>query len=885
MTETPHRTIYRNDYTPPDYTVDSIDLRFELGDETTLVTSRLALRARYDASGGSRPLVLNGKNLTLCGLKLDDLPLAPERFSVADDLLTIPEVPAAFTLEVHTILRPQDNTALEGLYRSAGMFCTQCEAEGFRAITWFPDRPDVLTLFTTTIVADRQQYPVLLANGNLRERGELPDGRHFATWHDPFRKPGYLFALVAGDLVRISDTFTTCSGRGVALHIYVHEQNRDKCDHAMRSLKKAMRWDEQVYGREYDLDIYMIVAVDDFNMGAMENKGLSVFNSCYVLARPDTATDEDYHAIEEVIGHEYFHNWSGNRVTCRDWFQLSLKEGLTVFRDQEFSADMQSRGVKRIEDVRNLRTSQFPEDGGPMAHPVRPDSYMEINNFYTATVYSKGAELVRMLHTMLGREPFRRGMDLYFERFDGQAVTVDDFVRTMAEAGGLDLGQFALWYSQAGTPQLVASGSYDAAARTFTLTVSQSCPATPGQPIKKPLHIPLAVGLLGADGTELPLTLAGETPRTGTSRVLHLQAAEETYCFTGLDEEPVPALLRGFSAPVKLDYPYSHEQLALLMAHEPDPFCRWEAGQRMAVQLLLGLAGDVQQGRELSLDPAFAAAFRETLVSDHPDRAFLAETLTLPTEKYLAELVPVVDPGALYTSRQFVIRSLAAEFRDDFVKVRAANRNGLPYDPEDGLSGARRLANLCLAYLMSSRNRESIDLCVEQYRRADNMTDSIGALTPLASCACPERRELLDDFYRRWQGERLVVDKWFSLQAASTLPGTLDELRALLDHSAFELANPNRFRSLVAAFSQRNQVRFHDPGGAGYRFLADQLLRLIPVNPQVSARLLAPLTTWRRFEPGRGLLMREQLQRILAVPDLPRDVFEVVTKSLEGDPI
>jgi len=882
MTETAHRTVYRKEYTSPDYLVDSIDLRFELGDDVTIVTSRMALQREYDASLVTRPLVLNGKNLTLRELKLDGAPLGKNLYSVTDELLTIHEVSSSFTLEVTTELRPQDNSSLEGLYRSSGMFCTQCEAEGFRAITYYPDRPDVLTLFTTTIIADRLQYPTLLSNGNLQTKGELPDGRHFATWHDPFRKPSYLFALVAGDLVCVEDSYTTCSGRDVALQIYVHQQNSDKCGHAMRSLKKAMRWDEEVYGREYDLDRYMIVAVDDFNMGAMENKGLNVFNSCYVLASPATATDNDYHAIEEVIAHEYFHNWSGNRVTCRDWFQLSLKEGLTVFRDQEFSADMQSRGVKRIEDVRGLRTSQFAEDGGPMAHPVRPDSYIEINNFYTATVYNKGAELVRMQHTMLGAEQFRRGMDLYFDRFDGQAVTVDDFVRTMAEAGAIDLDQFALWYSQAGTPQLSASGFYNDAEKTFTLTVSQSCPATPGQPEKSTLHIPLSLGLLGRNGEQLPLTLVGESHRTAATRLLHLRSEEESFCFTGLNEEPTPALLRGFSAPVKLDYPYRHEQLALLAAHEPDPFCRWEAGQRMAVQVIIGLVAARQQGFEPTLDPAFADAFRATLASGHPDRAFLAETLTLPSEKYIAELVPEVDPEAIHAARQFVIRTLATCFRDDFMAVRTNNLNSRPYAPDDGRSGERRLANLCLAYLMSSGGQNEIDLCLAQYRMSDNMTDTVGALMPLASCDCPERRETLDDFYRRWQGERLVVDKWFSLQATSTLPGTLDEIQALLNHPAFELTNPNRFRSLVGSFSQGNQVRFHDPGGAGYRFLADQLLRLIPVNPQVSARLLAPLTTWRRFEAGRSGLMMQQLQRIQAAADLPRDVYEVVTKSLEG---
>ncbi len=609
MTETIHSTIYRKDYLPPDYVVDSVDLSFELGEESTIVTSRMALRANYDASQRLRPLVLNGEHFALRELTIDGAMLGQDRYTVTRELLTVHAVPPTFTLEVKTELHPRDNTCLQGLYYSAGMFCTQCEAEGFRSITYYPDRPDVLSIFTTTIIADRERYPVLLSNGNLLAKGDLPGGRHFAKWHDPFRKPGYLFALVAGDLVCIDDHFTTCSGREIALRIYVQEQNRNKCGHAMLSLKKAMRWDEESYGREYDLDCYMIVAVDDFNMGAMENKGLNIFNSRYVLATPETATDDDYMAIEEVVGHEYFHNWSGNRVTCRDWFQLSLKEGLTIFRDQEFSADMNSRGVKRIADVRYLRTAQFAEDAGPMAHPVRPDSYIEINNFYTATVYHKGAEIIRMLATLLGPVRFRRGMDLYFERHDGQAVTVDDFVQAMADAGAVDLSQFCLWYSQAGTPQVIASGVYDPAQGTYSLTLRQSCPPTPGQPDKQPLHIPLALGLLRKDGREMPLTLAGESEKGPTTRVIQLRSKEEVIRFTGLDEEPVPALLRDFSAPVKLDYPYRHEGLALLMAHEPDPFCRWEAGQRMASQLILGLITAWQEGKEIPLDPAFARLF------------------------------------------------------------------------------------------------------------------------------------------------------------------------------------------------------------------------------------------------------------------------------------
>ena len=883
MTETLHRTIHRTEYTPPDYLIETVTLRFELGEESTLVTSRLQIRANHDTSTEPRPLVLDGRRFMLRGVNLDGVPLTPDRHRLDSETLTIPDVPSSFVLEVVTELRPQENTFLEGLYRSGGMFCTQCEAEGFRSITCFLDRPDVLALYTTTIVADKERFPVLLSNGNLVESGDLPDGRHFATWHDPFPKPCYLFALVAGDLACHEDTFTTWSGREVALRIYVEARNREKCGHAMGSLKRAMRWDEETFGREYDLDIYMIVAVDDFNMGAMENKGLNIFNSRYVLASPATATDDDFQAVEEVIGHEYFHNWSGNRVTCRDWFQLSLKEGLTIFRDQEFSAAMGSRGVKRIADVRNLRTVQFAEDGGPMAHPVRPDSYLEINNFYTMTVYNKGAEVIRMIRTLLGAERFRQGMDLYFSRHDGQAATVDDFVAAMEEAGGVNLGQFRRWYSQAGTPSLEVSGRFVPAEGTFVLTVRQSCPATPGQPDKEPFHIPFVMGLLDRTGRELPLTLAAETATVPTTRTLEIRKAEESFRFTGLDAEPVPALLRGYSAPLKLTYPYRHADLVLLMAHEPDPFCRWEAGQQLAVKVMLGLVPDRQAGRELRLDPSFVAAYRSVLTGGGGDRAFQAEALTLPSESYLAELMPVIDPDALHAVRQFVRRTLAEQLQAELVAVREECRSRGSYRSDDGRAGHRRLVNLCLGYLSTLNLPKTNGLCLDQVRHADNMTDVMGGLVPLASCDCPERRTALTEFYGKWRDDRQVVDKWFSLQATSSLPGTLAEVTALLEHPSFELTNPNRFRSLVGAFSQGNQVRFHDPGGAGYRFLGDQLLRLIPVNPQVAARLVSPFTRWRRYDPGRQLLMRAELERIRGVPNLPRDVYEIVEKSCSGN--
>ena len=720
----------------------------------------------------------------------------------------------------------------------------------------------------------------MLSNGNRVAQGELPDGRHFATWHDPFKKPSYLFALVAGDLVHIADRFTTMSGRPVNLEIYVEEKNRGKCDHALRSLIRAMRWDEEQFGREYDLDTYMIVAVDDFNMGAMENKGLNVFNSRYVLASPESATDEDYQAIEEVIGHEYFHNWTGNRITCRDWFQLSLKEGLTIFRDQEFSADMQSRAVKRIADVKGLRSSQFAEDAGPLAHPVRPESYVEINNFYSMTVYHKGGEVIRMLRTLLGKEGFRAGMDLYFARHDGQAVRVDEFVQAMADAGRRDLSQFMRWYDQAGTPVLTVSDDYDQAGGVYTLRVTQSCPPTPGQPEKKPFHMPLAMGLLDSKGREFALRLEGESEPVGGSRVLELREATESFRFQEIASRPVPSLLRNFSAPVKLEYPYSDQDLALLMTCDSDPFVRWEAGQVQALQLIMGLVADYQGGRELRIGESFVDSFGRLLADVEQDRSFLADALALPSESYLAEQMAVIDPAAIHEAREFVRAALGEQLREGWLTVRAACAPSAPYRPDDGLAGCRRLSNLALSYLMATESREAIELSSRQFQGADNMTDSLGALATLAGCACPERDQALASFYRRWRDDRGVIDKWFSLQATSALPDTLSRVNALLDHPDFDIRNPNRARSLIGAFSQGNQVRFHEASGAGYRFLADQILRLNAINPQIAARMLTPFSRWRRFDAARQELMKGELTRILALPGLARDVYEIAAKSL-----
>ncbi|MBN2362383.1 MAG: aminopeptidase N [Deltaproteobacteria bacterium] len=874
------RTIYLRDYLPPDFLVDTVDLRCELGEETTRVRSRLALR-RNPARPAGAPLVLDGKELELESIALDGRPLAAGEYQVDAEHLTVDRVPDSFALELVTAIRPQDNTALSGLYKSSGNFCTQCEAEGFRRITYYPDRPDVMASFTTTVVADPARYPVLLSNGNLVDQGALADGRRWATWRDPFNKPAYLFALVAGDLVCAEDRFTTMSGRQVRLQVYVQQPNADKCEHALRSLQRAMRWDEQVYGREYDLDVYMIVAVDDFNFGAMENKGLNVFNSKNVLAKPETASDEDYEAIQGMIGHEYFHNWSGNRVTLRDWFQLSLKEGFTVFRDQQFTADMTSAAVKRIRDVAVLRSAQFREDAGPLAHSVRPDSYVEISNFYTVTVYNKGAELVRMLHHLLGAERFRRGTDLYFERHDGQAVTTDDFVAALQEASGVDLTQFKRWYTQAGTPLLEVGAVTDAAARTCTLTVRQSCPSTPGQPDKEPFHLPFAIGLIGSDGRELPLRLSGEPEAAAaTTRVLEIRQHQEKFVFDDVTGPVVPSLLRGLTAPVKVAYDYSDDDLAFLLAHDGDPFNRWDAGQQLAIRVLGRLVDDQRADRTMRLDGRLVEAFRSTLNDARLDRRLKAQALTLPDEGYLAELSSEADPAAIHEARQFVRRQIGLALKSELTTAYWANHDGGPYTVDARAIGRRRLKNACLGYLMELDDSALRVICVEQFNHSDNMTDVVAALVALANVSCPERSQSLRAFYDKWRDDPLVVDKWFAIQATSRLPNTLNAVKALLHHQAFNIKNPNKVRALIGAFCQANPVRFHDPTGAGYAFLTEQVLALDAINGQMAARMCQPLSSWKRYEPGRREQMRAQLQRLAATPRLSKDVYEIVAKSL-----
>lgn len=886
-TEQP-KTIYLKDYQAPEYLIDETHLNFELFEDHTLVHARLVMRRnpeRQAATGVALPpLVLDGQQLELLAVALDDVALSPADYQLDDSHLTLQPKSESFVVSSSVRIHPELNTALEGLYKSGKMFCTQCEAEGFRKITYYLDRPDVMSRFTTTLSGEKLKYPVLLSNGNLIASGAGEGGRHWATWEDPFKKPAYLFALVAGDLWCVEDSFTTMSGREVTLRIYVEPENIDKCQHAMDSLKRAMKWDEEVYGREYDLDIFMIVAVNDFNMGAMENKGLNIFNSSCVLARAETATDAAHQRVEGVVAHEYFHNWSGNRVTCRDWFQLSLKEGFTVFRDASFSADMNSRTVKRIEDVAFLRTHQFAEDAGPMAHPVRPDSYMEISNFYTLTVYEKGAEVLRMIHTLLGAETFRKGSDLYFERHDGQAVTCDDFVKAMEDASGLDLTQFKRWYTQSGTPRLAVSESYDAAAGTYSLTFRQSCPPTPGQPSKLPFVIPVEMGLLDARGQDLPLRLQGEAAAVGTNRVLSVTEEEQTFTFVDIPEKPLPSLLRGFSAPVKLSFPYDRDQLMFLMQHDSDGFNRWEAGQQLAVQVLQELIGQQQRGEPLVVDARLVQALRSVLENEALDQAMVAEMLSLPSEAYLTEISEVADVEAIHAAREFARRQLAEALFEPLWKRYQANREvsrQTPYVAEAAHFARRSLQNIALSYLMLSERPEVLAACQEQFEACDNMTERLAALAVLVNSPfAQERDKALAAFAERFKEDPLVMDQWFSVQAACPLPGGLERVKALMEHPAFNLKNPNKVRALIGAFAGQNLINFHQADGSGYRFLADIVIRLNVLNPQIAARQLAPLTRWRKYDSTRQALMRGELERILASGELSSDVYEVVSKSL-----
>ncbi|WP_409075464.1 aminopeptidase N [Pantoea sp. C3] len=862
----------RHDYRAPDYTITDIDLTFELDATTTRVTAISQVKRLGDSQAELR---LDGESLTLIALEVNGQPWTA--YHEDEGVLVLNQLPESFTLKIINDIHPDQNTALEGLYKSGEALCTQCEAEGFRHITWYLDRPDVLARFTTTIIADGERYPFLLSNGNRVDSGRDAQGRHWVKWQDPFPKPCYLFALVAGDFDVLRDSFKTRSGRDVALEIFVDRGNLDRADWAMTSLKNSMKWDEERFGLEYDLDIFMIVAVDFFNMGAMENKGLNVFNSKYVLAKAETATDKDYLGIEAVIGHEYFHNWTGNRVTCRDWFQLSLKEGLTVFRDQEFSSDLGSRAVNRIDNVRIMRGAQFAEDASPMAHPIRPEQVIEMNNFYTLTVYEKGSEVIRMMHTLLGEENFQKGMQLYFDRHDGSAATCDDFVQAMEDASNVDLSQFRRWYSQSGTPVLTVRDDYNPEMEQYTLHVTQHTPATADQKEKLPLHIPLDIELYDSEGKVIPLQHNGYP----VHNVLNITEEFQTFIFDNVYFQPVPSLLREFSAPVKLDYKWSDAQLTFLMRHARNDFSRWDAAQSLLATYIRLNVSRHQQGQPLSLPLHVADAFRAVLLDTHADPALTALILSLPSENEIAELFEVIDPQAITVVREALQRTLAKELADEFFAVYNANQQS-EYRIEHAAIGQRTLKNVCLNYLAFSEVELADKLVQAQYQQATNMTDSLAALSAAVSAQLPCREALLAAYDERWHHDGLVMDKWFMLQATSPAADVLTKVRALLQHRSFTMGNPNRIRALIGAFASGNPSAFHNKDGSGYQFLTEMLIDLNTRNPQVAARMIEPLIRLKRYDADRQALMRKALEQLKGLDKLSGDLYEKIDKALNA---
>jgi len=869
MTQQPQAK-YRHDYRAPDYQISDIDLTFELDAASTRVTavSQIIRQGAADA-----PLRLDGEDLTLVSLAVNDAPWQDYRLD--EGALVLENLPERFTLRIVNDISPATNTALEGLYQSGDALCTQCEAEGFRHITWYLDRPDVLARFTTKLIADKTRYPYLLANGNRIAQGELDNGQHWVQWEDPFPKPCYLFALVAGDFDVLRDNFVTRSGRDVALELYVDRGNLDRASWAMTSLKNSMKWDEDRFGLEYDLDIYMIVAVDFFNMGAMENKGLNVFNSKFVLARAQTATDKDYLDIERVIGHEYFHNWTGNRVTCRDWFQLSLKEGLTVFRDQEFSSDLGSRAVNRINNVRTMRGMQFAEDASPMAHPIRPDMVIEMNNFYTLTVYEKGSEVIRMLHTLLGEANFQKGMQLYFERHDGSAATCDDFVQAMEDASNVDLSHFRRWYSQSGTPVVSVRDDYNPETEQYTLTISQHTPPTADQAEKLPLHIPFDIELYDNEGKVIPLQKGGHP----VHNVLNLTQAEQTFVFDNVYFQPVPSLLREFSAPVKLEYKWSDQQLTFLMRHARNDFSRWDAAQSLLTTYIKLNVARHQQGLPLSLPLHVADAFRAILLDDQLSPALKAEILTLPSANEMAELFQIIDPVAIAAVREALTRTLAKELADECLAVYNATKLD-EYRVDHADIGQRALRNTCLRYLAFGDAQLADKLVTTQYQEADNMTDAMAALSAAVAAQLPCREALLAEYDEQWHQDGLVMDKWFVLQATSPATDVLSTVRGLLNHRSFTFGNPNRVRALIGAFASSNPAAFHAEDGSGYQFMVEMLSELNSRNPQVASRLIEPLIRLKRYDEKRQALMRNALEQLKALPNLSGDLYEKISKAL-----
>ena len=859
------KTTYLKNYAAAPFLASHVKLTFELFEDKTIVKSEvLYIKNPVNLTND---LILDGQNQTIISVEMDGKIL--NGYSVDDNTMTIKDACERFILIIRSEIDPASNSALDGLYKSQGTYCTQCEAEGFRRITYFQDRPDVLSTFTVRIEGDRSKYPVLLSNGNLMDTGDLDHGRHFAVWNDPFPKACYLFALVAGNLVRIEDTFNTMSNRNVALHIYVRSGDELQCAHAMTSLKKAMQWDEEKYGREYALDLFNIVAVSDFNMGAMENTSLNIFNTKLVLAQKETATDSDFTNVERVIAHEYFHNWTGNRVTCRDWFQLSLKEGLTVFRDQEFSSDMNSRAVHRIDDVDHLRSFQFSEDASPLAHSVQPDNFIEISNFYTATVYEKGAELIRMLHTLLGEETYRKATDLYFQRYDGHAVTCDDFVQCMADTSGRDMTQFFLWYKQAGTPSLSVSSHYNAVDETFNLSLTQSQTDTPGQTNKKPLHISVAVGLLDPDGNE-----------THATSILEMTQREQSFVFNHVKSRPVPSILRGFSAPVKLTTDLSDNDLRLLQLKDTDGFNQWEAGQTLALRTLELVMANSEANISQFIDDF--GVMLEQSISEKGDKALIARALTLPTIAVIAQTQEVIDPSTIERARTQILKAIKHRHKDALVYSYETNRNRGEFSISSEAMGRRALQNTLLELLTVSNDTGCATRAKAHYDVADNMTDRVGALTCLSNSNQPERNQVFSDFYQRFKAYPLVVDKWFSLQASANRVEIFGDIDELLHHPEFNIKNPNRVRALYTAFAINNPVKFHDPSGQGYTFLRNAIVKLNAINPQIAARLVTPLREWRRYTPTLQVKIKDALQIILETPNLSNDVFEVVSKSLES---
>ncbi len=857
------KTIYLKDYVPAPYQVAHTSLYFALFEEKTVVKSEVRYIKNMDSD--SKDLILNGQDQTLISVEIDGQPF--DGYTLTDEQLTIQNAGEKFTLTITSEIDPASNTALEGLYKSQGNYCTQCEAEGFRRITYYQDRPDVLSTFSVRIEADKNQYPVLLSNGNLVESGQLEHGRHFTLWSDPFPKPCYLFALVAGDLMRVADTFVTMSGRHVDLHIYVRTGDEYQCGHAMQSLKKAMKWDEETYGREYQLELFNIVAVSDFNMGAMENTSLNIFNTKLVLAHQETATDDDFVSVEGVIGHEYFHNWTGNRVTCRDWFQLSLKEGLTVFRDQEFSADMNSRAVQRIDDVDRLRRLQFSEDASPLAHQVQPDSFIEISNFYTTTIYEKGAEIIRMQHTLLGKDAYRKATDLYFERYDGHAVTCDDFVQCMADASGRDMAQFFLWYKQAGTPSLHVSTNYDADQNTFTLSFKQSQKDGAGEVHQQPLLIPVAVGLLDAQGNE-----------THPTQVLEMNAREQGFTFENVKSRPIPSILRSFSAPVKLTTDLSDDDLRLLQLSDTDGFNKWEAGQTLALRAIERLIADNDADITQFIDD-FGTMIEQGL-AEQGDKALLARALTLPAIPVIFQAQEIIDPAAIDKARTDILKAIKRTHKGALEKLYKANANTGTFSLTPEAMGRRALQNVVLELLTTTNGTGCAARAKAHYESADNMTDRIAALASLTDSNKPERDEVFSDFYARYKDFPLVVDKWFSMQAMANRASIFEDFTMLRNHKDFTIKNPNRVRSLYSIFAINNPVKFHDPSGKGYAILRDAIIELNAINPQIASRMVTPLREWNRYTPALQVLMKETLQSILDTPKLSNDVFELVNKCL-----